>query len=272
MSIWVPQHIPSWKQGFARHRHKSPLPQIWGRPVGAWHSELGPTGQRLQDISGRKNHGTLLNMNPSTAWVPGSNGWGLNFISAAINQYVICDGTQMLTNMTVLARVKPNALNAGWDTIASTVYWDTATGWLLVLTLTSVQFYARPGIFISHNMSPQNAEHTYAATVSDSGGRLYVDGKLVGSDPGTWTDSNLPVRIGARAQNSGVGVKDPFGGRIDFVRLFDRVLTETEIQKASDITNQRVMLSQRTLAFPKVGISGQETWWYYVLLHREGAG
>ncbi|MDD3928160.1 MAG: LamG domain-containing protein [bacterium] len=64
-----------------------------------------------QDSSGGNNTGTLVNMNPSTAWVDGKAGGGLYF-NRASQQYVNCgnDSELNITDaITVMAWVKPTS-------------------------------------------------------------------------------------------------------------------------------------------------------------------
>lgn len=58
---------PSY-QHFATH-DKSEYPELWEGCVGAWAPCLGPSGDRLNDLSGRANWGTLTSMDPATDWV-----------------------------------------------------------------------------------------------------------------------------------------------------------------------------------------------------------
>ncbi len=68
MSLYVPGHTPSWKQGFARNAAESAAPGLWKGLAGLWAPGLGPTGLTLRDLSGFGNHGTLTNMDPATDW------------------------------------------------------------------------------------------------------------------------------------------------------------------------------------------------------------
>ena len=95
MLIWTPQHTPSYKQGFARNAAESENPGLWKGLAGAWFPSLGPTGATLRDISGRKNHGTLTNMDPATDWVMTEKGYALEFDGT--NDYVVGTPMSMLT-------------------------------------------------------------------------------------------------------------------------------------------------------------------------------
>lgn len=59
MLSYVPQHTPSYTQGFARNAAESAYPNLWKGLAGLWLPALGPTGLTLHDPSGYKNHGTI---------------------------------------------------------------------------------------------------------------------------------------------------------------------------------------------------------------------
>ena len=92
MSICRPAFwLPSYSQGFARSAAEAAYPNLRNGPRFCWHGPLGPTGSRAFDVSGRANHGTLINMDPAADWVITAKGcWGLDF-HAASNQHVYSD-------------------------------------------------------------------------------------------------------------------------------------------------------------------------------------
>ena len=69
---------PSFKSGWARSAATSASPELWRGLQGAWCPAMGNTGATLRDLSGRGNHGTLLNMDPGTDWVMSPDGPALD--------------------------------------------------------------------------------------------------------------------------------------------------------------------------------------------------
>ena len=68
-----------FRSGFARNASQSAHPHFWNRLVGAWCPSVGIQGRRLEDFSGRGNHGLFsTNMNLD-AWVPGPQGFVLRY-------------------------------------------------------------------------------------------------------------------------------------------------------------------------------------------------
>jgi len=63
----------------ASNASEAAYPHLRRGLVGAWVPSLGVTGGTLRDVSGRKHHGTLTNMDPATDWQASGGGWCLDF-------------------------------------------------------------------------------------------------------------------------------------------------------------------------------------------------
>ncbi len=97
-----------------------------------------------------------------------------------------------------------------------------------------------------------NQWHHVTASWGGEGLRLYLDGQQVGADPSWrvgWSPNKEPIVIGADQQASGDqkvnNLKNFFSGQIEDVALFDRTLSEAEIQQlyqagkeASEVTGE----------------------------------
>jgi hypothetical protein len=64
---------------YALKPSESKYPNLWKGLVGSWQPVLGPQGQRLIDLSGRGNHGTLNGSMTFSDWVVGPKGYALDF-------------------------------------------------------------------------------------------------------------------------------------------------------------------------------------------------
>lgn len=107
---------------------------LWESLVGCWVPQMGPTGDRLLDLSGCNNHGTLTNMDPATDWVPGPDGWALDL--DATNDCVSCGKSfGNCTELTVAARVKFNAV--GTDHAIAGQFAGYTGDWLLQMDAVS---------------------------------------------------------------------------------------------------------------------------------------
>ena len=71
----------------ARNASEAAHPHLWRGLVRAWVPALGVTGDTLRDVSGRKHHGTLTNMDLATDWQASDGGWCLDFDGT--NDYVL---------------------------------------------------------------------------------------------------------------------------------------------------------------------------------------
>lgn len=86
---------------------------LWEGLVGCWVPQMGPTGTTLLDLSGYGNHGTLTNMDPATDWVPGPNGWALDFDGYNdVIKMPICNATQYPLSATAAVYI-PDVLRSG---------------------------------------------------------------------------------------------------------------------------------------------------------------
>lgn len=106
---------------------------LWKGLVGCWVPQMGPTGNRLLDVSGYGRHGTLTNMDPPTDWVTQQDGWALDLDA---NDYISCGkafGNR--TELTVAARVQFNAV--GTDHAIASQFNATIGDWLLQMDASS---------------------------------------------------------------------------------------------------------------------------------------
>lgn len=94
----------------------------------------------------------------------------------------------------------------------------------------ATNFYAGD-VFYSSNVIEKNKWYHFTFTHSaTSGGKLYVNGQLVNSNTtaGTICNSTNPIYIGAEVTNGTLWRF--FNGKIDDIRIYNRVLTQSEIE------------------------------------------
>jgi hypothetical protein len=208
------------------------------------------SGTTVADASGSGNTGTLVN---GPVWTTGKSGGALNF--AAATSSVTINGAGSLANlynsgsgMTVMAWIKPASAGGGGG--GRIVDKDNNNGgWFLKMNnATSVQFAAdqfgatgtvqgKAATLNSTNSIVLNQwQHVAAAwdgTTNAQGIHIYVNG--VQSDDRTsavngagtpQTDAGTPFTIGNRPVDNARN----FNGSIDEVRVYNRVLTQAEIQ------------------------------------------
>lgn len=79
MSLYVPQHTPTWKQNFARSAAVAANPGLRKGLMGAWQANLGPTGNTIRDVSGYGRHGAINETGTGTTWDVSRYGYVLDF-------------------------------------------------------------------------------------------------------------------------------------------------------------------------------------------------
>ncbi|HEY4478915.1 MAG TPA: LamG-like jellyroll fold domain-containing protein, partial [Candidatus Paceibacterota bacterium] len=213
---------------------QSPAPCGSGAPlscglVGHWTFDGKDTPGRALDVSGQGNHGNLVAMSTSTSRVPGKIGQGLKF--DGVNDYVkISSDIIGTTALTITAWIKPTAstLSVGTGRIVT-------NGNVTIFKLASSNRLS----FTSNNsntaVSATNAlsgtANTWqfiSVTRNESGtANIYLNGTLTGTanqnsgSPIVGTDFEIGAQLAASF----------FDGSIDDVRVYNRALSPTEVQR-----------------------------------------
>ncbi|HDZ22902.1 MAG TPA: hypothetical protein ENH78_16595, partial [Phycisphaerae bacterium] len=225
--------IPSYGQGFASSAGESDNPGLWDGLGASW-PFLGPTGTVLFDESGGHFDGTLSNMDPSSDWVIGQNGWELDF-----NDSQTVDIQQVLTGL-------PYTL-AAWG-VLDTVNAETFVGNRAVSVYRTEQGNSYSGLGVTQNTKAgaftrdgATAKEIEGSTITlgepvllvftDSPGenQLYLNGRLDASAAWTNTESpgagDIQLASGRRSLNN-----RQWDGRLSFAGIWFRALSAAEIQ------------------------------------------
>ncbi|MBI4452708.1 hypothetical protein HY637_04720, partial [Candidatus Woesearchaeota archaeon] len=187
------------------------------------------SGTTLGDSSGNGLNGAVS----GATWTAGKYGNGLNFDGT--NDWVTVNDAASLdltSSMTLEAWVYPTAINSDWRTV---MLKEMSGGLAYSLYATDganrpPAVYARIGYdrsAVGTSVLPLNAWTHLTGTYSSGALRLYVNGNLVRttSVSGSMATSSNPLRIGG---NSVWG--EWFKGKIDEIRIYNRVLSQAEIQ------------------------------------------
>ncbi len=185
--------------------------------IGYWAMQEG-SGDKVYDLSGNNNTGTLTNMDPSTDWVAGKFGKALDFDGD--NDYVNVGGVE-IAQWTCSAHVKHTG---AWDT-----WEDVLTGVLAGEENHPLIFHnGKPRMYgssIEANNAIDNEWHHIATLNDGTNGYIYVDGVQVKS--GTSGLSIKVTKIGTKPSANG----EFFDGLIDNVSIYNRALSPQEIQQ-----------------------------------------
>jgi hypothetical protein len=189
------------------------------------------SGPTVADVSGNGNTGTITGATWTTA---GRFGSALSF-NGSSNMVTVNDANSLdlTTGMTLAAWVYPTVAPSGWRTIVA----KERSGGVVYFLHAGSTSNNRPatGVYISNaerqlfggsRLSANTWTHL-AATYDGTTQRLYVNGVQVSSraQTGAIQTSTNPLRIGG---NSPYG--EFFQGRIDEVHIYNRALTQAEIQ------------------------------------------
>lgn len=215
--------------------------------VGAWCPSLGATGFRLQDRSGRNNHGTLTNM-VSTSWVTSGGKGALDFDNS--DDFVNVGAGNLLLSDSGFSVT-------GWFNVRSTSSWRSFASKVNANNTNRQMFlginggFGPPtaGLSFFTNSAGSGSIGTSALTVnrwyffsathigsSATANNLFVFSQDGGSEAmtrfsgngGIDADSGVnPIRIG-RFHDASPLTMD---GQLDDIRVYNRALTAPEIRQ-----------------------------------------
>lgn len=222
--------------------------------VGYWKFDDGPGSSTATDSSGQGNTGTLTNINTTTGWVAGKQGYSLAFNGT--NSVVNAGSAAVLDNIgtasacawtwrngsptteTLFPAILDKSSNAnganGWN-----FYFNNHYVHILGQSNTWFGYYSRlsgykeQGDTLPHAGTWEHLCATWDGTDGPSGITLYHNGVLVGTTPemadtgGALNDAAASLGIGG--QVAAVSTNQSFRGRLDNVRLYNRALTGAEI-------------------------------------------
>lgn len=205
-----------------------------GGLVGAWSPALsGATGSTLYDLSGRRNHGTLTNMDPATDWVIQNGYTALDF--DASNDLVTAP-------LSAAGKIKQSFVAWMWRSATSVTngcgFAPLANDRLSFIAFSDANLYASAengtANYHVYNSIPGVGMHMIACVFDGSQAtnatrlKTYVDGIYVAP---SGTDGTIPTSLGS-ATPFDLGrdtVGRPTGGRTMEAIVFDRVLHDRDI-------------------------------------------
>jgi hypothetical protein len=199
--------------------------------VGYWKLDEN-TGTAIADASGHGNNGTLVN---GPTWVTGASLPSVNFddpsginldgsndyASLGINDLPAINGSMTVAFWMYYASIPSSQQNA------VVLYCSGSSSLQLgFLSSTIRAFAAGPVTLVTATSTPVSGWHHVAYTFDGTTHRLYVDG-------GTAATSTVAPNTGATTAalfgNYTTSGGSPFGGRLDDVRIYSRVLSSIEI-------------------------------------------
>jgi hypothetical protein len=215
---------PSYRSGFySPRRGGTPkYPSLWDGCVGAWAPSLGATGLTLRDESVYGNHGTLTNMDAASDWVVSGGKGALDF-----------DGTD--------DRVTTTLKIGSWNAISYVIWvrpritgqfqalvtnWNS-DGEVFELFISNASDFVGSSFPFGVSFAATDNIWQHVALTRGSDTRLYVNGILQGTIANQSPISSIQnLTFGDRP----TGGSYPLNGQMDDIRVYDRVLTPSEIR------------------------------------------
>jgi hypothetical protein len=211
----------------------------WTPPAGlvaAYTFEAG-SGTIVADASGNGRTGT---MSGGVSWAPGGKfGQALSF-NGTSGLVSIADAASLdfTSNMTIEAWVWPTA-RSNWDTVVMKGFGSSGRAYALYagdgtgLPAGTIRAGSSERSAVGSSVMPLNTWSHVAMTFGGGSLRIYVNGVQVGGVAGNGNirTSNDPVTIGG---SSAWGRW--FAGLIDEVRIYNRALSQSEIQAGMNRT------------------------------------
>lgn len=202
--------------------------------IGYWNFNE-PDGEKVLDRSGANHHGVLRGATRATVEKFGTA------LECQRNALVEIPHTtsldQFAAGITVAAWVNRRT-NSSWNTVISReVQAGTSEYFGLAVVKNKALFSIDPDGAHYQNIKstedmPVGEWIHLAGTYDNAEFKLYVNGKLVTTSPGTgpfvFHDQN-PLLLGGNSNDQGRSWLDCFHGKIDEVRLFNRALDSTEM-------------------------------------------
>lgn len=210
--------------------------------VGYWKLD-DPTGSPIaHDSSGWKNDGTLIDLQPATAWVSGGRAGGALSITGT--------GAVQVPDSASIDSITTAVTVAAWVYVEGTIA-DYGTAISKQIGTTYEQYYHlsinaqdHPATYITTDHKvflsgtatvPHNTWVHIASTYDGAMARLYLDGAEVANaaQSGTFAVDHNPVFLSGNvdAMNDRA---ESFPGRLDEIMLYRRALTADEIARLHD--------------------------------------
>lgn len=265
--------IPRWSQNIARHKGESACPELWDGLVSCWLPVLGPTGGTVHDLGTHKNNGAFTNMSVGADWVTTPIGWAVDVDGS--NDYLNVGSHSSLnitSEMTVVITTKIPTQPGGssYRVImgfynVSSPYQGFAIGIGSISNNGKISYYTNNhgAWVVSSSTVDDSLWHHIAVAVDGSNCRFYIDGSSDASPASDVPSSYTGTRcIGSRSNGT-----QNFQGEIEQVRIYKRLLTQSEI--AFDSANPYAFLEPRTLvtSVPAVGGISIPVVWHHIAKH-----
>jgi RHS repeat-associated protein len=192
----------------------------------------GTAQQNTEDLSTTGKIGGALTFNGSSDYVEVDNSSAFEF--SQYDSFTISFWAKPTSTGWVICKMRDNAQ---WYNFGYEVKWDSTNSRYGFIAESSR--YGQTIVYTDNDSAPSGVWHHVTAVYDNKAMKIYLDGYLHDSATFAYnTGSTVPQKdlvIGARSYDS--TVTSFFGGSIDEVRIFDRALTDEEIESLSSVTS-----------------------------------
>lgn len=223
----------TYSEGYAPRDGDAVYSSLWDSCIGAYHPGLGQSGSTVRDISGRKNHGTMLeSMVPATGWAM-RQGIPALYGSGAANS-ITCGILPTFEKLSVSAWINFSSVTARNDAFG---IWDNSNGYIFLITAGissgNISFYVSDNssfpVAISGTVTADTWYHV-AGTYDGVNMRLYINGLLHATTATTVVPPVVTETL--RLCSSGwitINARQYFTGYLTDVRIYNRAITSAEV-------------------------------------------
>ncbi len=200
--------------------------------VGAWCPSLGASGFRLIDRSENNNHGTLVNMDPGTDWVPSGGKLALDFDVSRVDISSNC--LNGLTSASITMWVKSRgASQADGGGLAEFNQGGSNSHYPWVDGIGYINWLRQNRVTVTLSSSVDRTTwHLVSCTTQSNGRWRFYQNTIMVSDVAAESTIDYDTRgIWIGASGNGTTPAYWYDGQIDDIRLYNRALTATEINQ-----------------------------------------
>jgi hypothetical protein len=246
----------SYANGFAPRDGHPLYPELWRGCVGAWNPGLGPSGVTLRDWSRFGLHATLTNFaltGTTSNWTPAGEKYALDF-----------DGSNDRIAAPAFGTIGSSLTFSIWHNLTNTtamLFNFTPTNSIANLFwLTGTLFLRGGGTTATTYIGTSTGRWMHiAAHITGTAGAIYIDGVQV--------STGTVVAIGSASTGTDIGAYSDFGagyflnGKMDDARIYNRILTPTEIKLLASRRGIAYELAPRRRASVAVAAGGFNAAW-----------
>lgn len=213
-----------YSAGIARNASESAYPDLWRGLIGLWCPSAGLTGNRLIDYSASRNTSNISTL----SWAPGRTGASVNlngssdFASGKDKGFPTGSGARSVSVWFTCATISGNTrFWFSYGLLSGNDSWSIGVQ-ASALYASTYSVGVKSSVLSIDDGKWHNAVYVYDGTKE----LFYFDGRPVGSAAHT-----VSTTITGTAYIGKIGLGYNWSGKLDDIRLYNRVLTANEVRR-----------------------------------------